>query len=60
MKCKYCKIDMVKGIAIDPSEKENMRYFCMQNNLIHQPLLIEVYKCPKCGHSDDNKRYGDK
>lgn len=55
MKCPKCNINMEIGQAINYNEsKENV---CAGFGKIHltaeQIELIDVYKCPNCGHSDD-------
>lgn len=58
MKCPKCNVEMKPGIAIESkytrcclvimapvlTNAENMR-------------IINVLKCPKCGHSDEGKMY---
>lgn len=53
MKCPRCKVDMEIGIAIN-ALPSNVRIFAGSYHIkdAHKSI-IEVYKCPKCGHSDD-------
>jgi len=45
---------MKLGRAIDPIEESNCHYFAPQPLINSETLrLIDVLKCPKCGHSDD-------
>lgn len=52
MICPKCFMEMEVGIAIDP--KEERRYFTIapEAKLKHPLKITEVYKCPKCGHSE--------
>lgn len=53
MICKRCKTEMTIGIAIDPLRDERALYVAGPPRINKDTLeLIEVYKCPKCGHSD--------
>lgn len=61
MICKKCKTKMKMGIAIDPKYDQNARYIMPVGNLNSDTLeLIDVWKCPKCGHSEkvDNFKEG--
>lgn len=55
MKCPRCNVEMTVGIAIDAGPLEIARGITfVQHYITYKTLkLIEVYKCPKCGHSDD-------
>lgn len=53
MKCPRCDVDMDIGIAIDAGPS-NTRIFVGSKSITRpHEVLIDVYKCPKCGHSDD-------
>lgn len=53
MKCFRCDVEMISGIAIDPKREERALYIASPPNLNKDTLeLIEVFKCPKCGHSE--------
>lgn len=53
MKCKVCGAEMDIGLAIDPREEENALYIANPGNINSEDLEItEVWKCPKCGHSE--------
>jgi hypothetical protein len=49
---------MKKGIAICPKIDPYARCIVPQTDIIpHKALrLIDVFKCPKCGYSDNGKR----
>lgn len=54
MNCPKCKTQMILGKAIKPNSEANALY------VIEPPLinaktlkLIDVLKCPACGHSDN-------
>ena len=50
MKCDRCKVDMVIGKAIDYDDRPFG--ITAQARLNNETLeLIDVLKCPKCGHS---------
>jgi hypothetical protein len=53
MKCPRCNVEMEIGIAIDAPDP-NVRIFAGSLAItdVHKSL-IDVYKCLKCGHSDD-------
>jgi len=54
MNCPKCGTEMKLGRAIDPIEESNCHYFAPQPLINSETLrLIDVLKCPKCGHSDD-------
>ena len=55
MQCPICKVDMKIGIAIDAGSSEKARGIAFVQHFItvESLKLIEVYKCPKCGYSDD-------
>jgi hypothetical protein len=53
MKCKICNIEMTIGKAIKPNGEEGAIYVAPPANINNDTLeLIEVWKCPKCGHSE--------
>lgn len=55
MKCPKCNTSMGIGIAIDADPHEQARAITwFQHYITYETLkLIEVYKCPNCGYSDD-------
>lgn len=55
MRCPKCDTTMVKGIAIDPGDMGNCRTIAQMDYRINAETLkiIDVLKCPKCGHSDN-------
>jgi ribosomal protein S27AE len=50
--CPKCKVPMSLGFALWPWYSRFVRYFAPQPNA---DRLKEVYKCPKCGHSEEIK-----
>jgi hypothetical protein len=53
MKCKICDVEMVIGQAINPGYDENALYIAPVGNITNDTLeLIDVWKCPKCGHQE--------
>lgn len=53
MICRMCKTEMVLGKAIESDDN-----YC--RSIVPRPLItsktlkmIDVYKCPKCGHSEE-------
>jgi hypothetical protein len=55
MKCPKCKIDMVKGIAIEASEPNYCGCLFTIPKITAETLkIIECMKCPICGYSDDD------
>ena len=53
MICPHCKIEKVLGTAIDPERDEYAIYIARLPPIAHERLkLVDVYKCPKCGHSE--------
>jgi len=58
MICPKCQVEMKKGIAICPKIDPYARCIVPQTDIIpHKALrLIDVFKCPKCGYSDNGKR----
>jgi rubrerythrin len=53
MKCKVCNTEMIIGEAINPREREGALYVVPPGNITNDTLeIIEVWKCPKCGHSE--------
>lgn len=52
MKCKHCDKIMEYGVALDPRSEENS----LSGPVVHmhwvEVSLIEVLKCPECGHSE--------
>jgi Zn-finger nucleic acid-binding protein len=56
MICPKCNIEMIMGIAIDPKFDHRAHYIMSVKPLSHDEVdIINVLKCPKCGHSDDGK-----
>lgn len=55
MRCPKCDATMEKGIAIDSVDSGRCRYLVQFDQTITSETLrlIDVLKCPKCGHSDD-------
>lgn len=55
MICPKCKIEMQLGIAIDTGPYGHNCILCTSPALINKDTLkiVDVLKCPKCGHSDD-------
>jgi Zn ribbon nucleic-acid-binding protein len=54
MQCPRCNIDMVKGTAIKSNEVRGAIYISSPPLVNADTLqLIECWKCPQCGHSDD-------
>jgi len=55
MNCPKCGTEMVPGIAIE-SEDNYCRSIVPRSPIKAEDLkLIDVLKCPACGHSDDGK-----
>lgn len=58
MICERCKlsgntVEMVEGRAIDPKYDDNARYIVGTHPLKpHEVELIDVLKCPVCGHTE--------
>lgn len=53
MKCPRCDVELDIGIAID-APNPNVRIFVGSPAIRNaHKALIYVFKCPKCGHSDD-------
>lgn len=56
MQCERCKIPMKIGIAIGEENSrmkgEICRYIVPTDTVLKDPLLLECWKCPKCGHSE--------
>ena len=53
LKCPKCKIKMVIGQAIRSNLEVNTRYLTGKPLINHETLeLIDVLKCPTCGHSE--------
>jgi len=58
MKCPRCNVEMVPGKAIDPAMKSNTLYEIEIPNVTAKTLrLIDVLKCPECGHSEDGRSF---
>lgn len=57
MKCPKCGADMDFGKAIDPGYRDGSIYIAPIRRILntHEIRLIDCFKCPKCGHSDDGK-----
>ena len=54
MYCPTCKVAMIIGKAIKTNTVEGALYVAGQPKLNAETLeLIEVYKCPQCGHSSE-------
>lgn len=51
MKCKKCNSEMKIGKAFD-IKHEICRYIMPHNSTLKNPILIDCWKCPKCGHSE--------
>lgn len=49
-KCKFCKINLKIGQAIDPETDPDIR---KEFSYFAKGKLIACYKCPKCGYSED-------
>lgn len=63
MRCPRCDVDMILGQAIDAGPDYNRAIvFCQHIINASNLKLIDCFKCPKCGHSDDgingNKLFG--
>jgi RNase P subunit RPR2 len=53
MKCKKCETEMVIGQAIKPRGDENAIPIVPWGNITNETLeIINVWKCPNCGHSE--------
>lgn len=53
MKCLTCNVEMVVGTAIGPFHNENELTILPRPNLTNETMkLMNVYKCPTCGHSE--------
>lgn len=52
MKCKLCNTEMKIGKAFD-TLLNNCRYIAPQDRILKNPILIDCWKCPKCGYSED-------
>lgn len=52
MKCPKCNTEMIIGKAIEPDMEANALYIVRPPMINAESLkLIEVFKCPNCGHS---------
>lgn len=53
MICPRCNIEKVLGKAIEPYRDEYAIYIAPLPSITADKLkLVDVYKCPKCGHSE--------
>ena len=53
MKCIKCGTEMGIGQAIKPNHEEDAIYIAPPGYINNDNLeLIDVWKCPNCGHSD--------
>ena len=53
MKCKVCGTEMELGKAIKPNIEEGALYVAPPGNITDETLeVIDVWKCPNCGHSE--------
>lgn len=56
MVCPRCDVEMVVGKAIKPKDGGLCRVYPLDEVLSADELeIIPVFKCPKCGHSDDGE-----
>lgn len=56
MICKKCNVKMVQGTAIKSQFIHGERPFGWPGYINHKTIkIIDCLRCPKCGHSDDNK-----
>lgn len=55
MKCPKCKVELEKGIAIDPQDNYSSCWGNKISTTYRNMEIIEVMKCPKCGYSNDMK-----
>lgn len=56
MICQKCKVEMVKGQAIESGAVDYRFCFFAVPRITYKTLkLIPCLKCPKCGYSDDAK-----
>jgi hypothetical protein len=57
MECKLCKTEMKIGFAIEPRFHGNCRCVMAFNQTmtINDIKIIECWKCPECGYSDDGR-----
>jgi len=53
MKCPKCGTEMGKGIAIDAEDTRGFTIVPRAPLNAESLKLIECFKCPKCGYSDD-------
>lgn len=49
--CNRCKIPMMKGEAIPPAIVEGVEGTKAEGAWVDSAPLVEVWKCPSCGHS---------
>ena len=56
MNCPKCGTEMLLGTAIKPNTEANALYVIQPQLLNSETLkLIDVLKCPACGHSEEIK-----
>lgn len=54
MNCAKCGTEMVPGKAIRPDTEHGALHIVQQPMITAETMeLIDVLKCPACGHSDD-------
>jgi len=54
MNCPKCETEMIPGKAIRPDTEKDVLYIVRPPMINAETLeLIDVLKCPACGHSDD-------
>lgn len=54
--CTRCKVSMGRGIGINPTTPDIFKGALggPKPRIRHEDLVLdEVWKCPKCGHSED-------